>query len=108
MSLKTTASVCLLATIAALSIGCRGGDPIDYETAMSLIKDRNTEPIKLTFSASPPSNAGPSVMDAYSQLIDAHVITCTSTQVMGKICQPGPAGDALTQVGAAEMAIIAG
>ena len=27
---------------------------------------------------------------------------------MGKICQPGPAGDALTQVGSAELAVVAG
>ena len=27
---------------------------------------------------------------------------------MGKICQPGPAGDAVTQVGSAELAVVAG
>src|SRR5260370_37014140 len=101
MSSKTTLSMCALAVIAALSSGCRSGEPIDYETAMSLVRDRNTEPVKLTFSASPPPNAGPSVTDAYNALIDAHVIACTSTPAMGKICQPGPAGDALTQAGPA-------
>lgn len=108
MRLKTVVTVCALAAIAAVSSGCRSGDPIDYETAMGLIRDRNTEPVKLTFSASPPANAGPTVADAYTALIDAHVIACTTTAAMGQICQPGPAGDALTQVGSAELAVVAG
>jgi hypothetical protein len=108
MSLKTAVSVCVLAAFATVSSGCRSGEPIDNETAMNLIKDRNTDPVKLTFSASPPQNASATVTDAYTQLIDAHVITCTTTVGMGKICQPGPAGDAVTQVGAAELSIVAG
>jgi hypothetical protein len=107
MQLRTTAYA-LLAVTAIISSGCHTAEPIDYETAMNLIKDRNTEPVKLTFSASPPSNAGPSMTEAYNQLIDAHVIACTTTPAMGKICQPGPTGDSLTQVGSAELAIVAG
>src|SRR5438128_9938195 len=98
MSLRTTITVLVLATIAGASSGCRSGEPIDYETAMTLVKDRNTEPVKLTFSASLPTDARPNVADAYNQLISAHVLACTTTAAMGKICQPGPAGDALTQV----------
>jgi hypothetical protein len=108
MNLKTVVSVCALAAIASVSSGCRSGEPIDNDTAMSLLKDRTTEPIRLTFSASPPENGGAAVTDAYNQLIDAHVITCTKTAGMGKICQPGPAGEAVTQVGAAELAVVAG
>src|SRR5690242_12482567 len=103
MSLRSTITVCVLAAIAGTSSGCRHSEPIDYDTAMTLVKDRNTEPVKLTFSASPPVDARPNVTDAYNQLISAHVLTCTTTAGMGKICQPGSAGEALTQVGAAEL-----
>ena len=107
MNFKTVIPVFALAAIATLSSGCHVGDPINYETAMSLVKDRNPEPVKLTFSASPPPNADSKIIDAYNRLVDAHVLTCTVT-AMGKICQPGPAGEALTQVGSAELALVAG
>jgi len=112
MRLKITVSACALAVIAAVSSGCRS-EPIDYETAMNLVKDRNTEPVQLTFSAWPPAHAGsrplcPTVADAYARLMDAHLITCTTTAALGKIYQPGPAGDALTRAGSGELAIIAG
>jgi len=108
MSLKTIVSICVLTALAAVLSGCRSSEPLDYETAMGLVKERSTEPVKLTFSASPPANGDAAVTDAYARLIDAHVITCTTTAAMGKICQPGPAGDALTQVGSAELAVVAG
>lgn len=107
MNFRIISSMCVMAAVSFALIGCRS-DPIDNDTALGLLKDRNTEPVKLTFSASPPADAGSSITDAYNRLIDAHVITCTSTKVMGKICQPGPAGDALTQVGSAEIALVAG
>ncbi len=88
--------------------GCRQADPLDSETAVGLLKDRNTEPIKLVFSASPPISAEGRAVEAYDRLIDAHVLTCSATQAMGKICQPGPAGDVLTQEGTSELSLTAG
>jgi hypothetical protein len=94
---------------ALLLASCRSGDPIDYETAIALLKDRNTEPVKLTFSASPPSTGvSARAAQAYDQLADAHVLNCESTQSLGKLCQPGPAGDAVAQVGSTELAVVAG
>lgn len=108
MRFKTVVCACALVAIVAVSSGCRNSEPIDQETALSLLRDRNMDPVKLTFSASPPDDKGdPSVQDAYARLIDAHVITCTTT-VMGRVCQPGPAGEAVTQNGSAELAIVAG
>ncbi len=94
---------------AAILCGCRGSDTLDGETAMALLKERNMEPVKFTFSATPPQGPGnPRIAQAYDRLIDAHVITCTATQALGKICQPGPAGEALSLVGATELALNAG
>lgn len=108
MSQKILVAASALALFSTIFIGCRSGQPIDYDTALGLLKDRNSEPVRLTFSASPPANAGAGVMDAYERLIDAHVLACTNTAAMGKVCQPGPAGDALTQTGASELALVAG
>ena len=67
------------------------------------------EPVKFTFSATPPQNPRDArIVQAYDRLIDAHVIACTPTQALGKICQPGPAGEALSIVGATELALNAG
>lgn len=106
MTFKALICVGALA-LAAFSSGCRRSDPIDQDTALNLLKDRNMEPVKLTFSASPPEQGGPSIQEAYDRLVDAHVIVCPTT-VMGKVCQPGSAGEALTQVGSSELAIVAG
>jgi len=102
--------VCVAATVATLLLAsCRNGDPIDYDTAISLLKDRNTEAVKLTFSASPPPGSlNPRVAQAYDQLIDAHILTCQNTEGLGKLCEPGPAGDAVVQVGTTELALVAG
>jgi hypothetical protein len=108
--MNKTSALCLcgIATLAVALSGCRQGDLIDTETAASLLKDRNTETVKLTFSASPPrSGEDAMVGKAYDRLVDAHVLTC-ATNDMGSICQPGPAGDAVTQAGAAELALTAG
>lgn len=104
-------NLCVCAVMAATAwlSGCRAGDPIDYETAMSLLKDRNTETVKLTFSASPPAaTASTRATQAYDQLVDAHVLNCQSTTTLGKLCQPGPAGDGVVQVGSTELALVAG
>jgi hypothetical protein len=108
MRLPTLSLACVLAAGAILS-GCRGGNPLDADTAMALLKDRNTEVVKFTFSASPPRTAAdPRVTQAYDRLIDAHVIQCTSTEAMGKVCQPGPAGEAITLVGTTDFTLNAG
>lgn len=107
MSFQRAACVCAL-TALVLS-GCRTGDPIDYDTAVALLRDRNTEPLKIVFSASPPAKAGNErTAEAYDRLIDAHVIQCTDTRAMGKICEPGPAGEGLTLVGSTELSLVAG
>jgi hypothetical protein len=109
MNQRSALCLCGLATLAAVLSGCRQGELIDSDTAASLLKDRNTETVKLTFSASPP-RSGEDVMvgRAYDRLVDAHVLTCATSEAMGKICQPGPAGDAVTQAGANELSLIAG
>ena len=107
MSFKSILTAGAMIAIAVISIGCRATEPIDPDTALGLLKDRSMEPVKLTFSASPPTNGSQEAKDAYARLVDAHVITCNTTTI-GTLCQPGPAGDALTQVGAAELAVVAG
>ena len=92
----------------AILCGCRGGDPLNADTAMALLKDRNAETVKISFGASPPRDAGDAVADAYKRLTDSHVIQCSETQGLGKICQPGPAGDALTVTGTTELSLTAG
>src|SRR5258708_13419252 len=89
---KTLPFACALVTAAAILSGCRGTDALDAETAMALLKERNMEPVKFTFSAALPQTPGNvRIAQAYDKLIDAHVIVCTPTQALGKICQPGPA-----------------
>lgn len=98
-----------MAALTVVLVACAHRDLIDSDTAASLLKDRNTETVKLTFSAAPPrSGESETVAKAYDRLADAHVLTCATTESMGKICQPGPAGDAVTQAGASELSIIAG
>lgn len=87
--------------------GC-GSDPLDYDTAMELLKDKNTEPVKLTFSAAIPPGNDIRLSAAYGQLIDAHVLACTENPAMGEICRPGPSGDAISQAGSAELSFAAG
>jgi len=62
--------------------GC-GGDPLDYETAMNLLRERATDPVRISFSASPRHETqDPKVNEAYQRLQDAHVILCkTSAEV---------------------------
>src|SRR5260370_41824582 len=103
---KSLLFTCSFAAAAAILSGCRGADALDAETAMALLKERNMEPVKFTFSSAPPQAPGDMrIAQAYDRLIDAHVISCTPTQALGKICQPGPAGEALSLVGATELAL---
>jgi hypothetical protein len=92
-----------------LNVQCGGGDPLDYETAMSLARDHNTVPVKVTFSASPRYEAmDVRVNHAYQQLMEANVLKCGETPRLGTICTPGPAGDELTQDGSTDFTLVAG
>ena len=90
-------SVCVLFVFVAVGClsGC-GGDPLDYETAMNLLRERVTDPVRIRFSASPRHEAqDPKVNEAYQRLQDAHVIQCKASVGVGTICEPGPAGEAI-------------
>jgi hypothetical protein len=88
-------------------IGC-GGSTLDYETAINLLRERAAEAVRTSISASPRfENQDPKVVQAYQRLIDAHVIQCTTTGV-GALCEPGPAGETMTQNGVADLSLVAG
>ena len=64
--------------------------------------------MRTTIAASPRlENQDPKVMLAYQRLIEAHIIQCRSTAV-GAVCEPGPAGDTLTQNGVDDILLVAG
>src|SRR5260370_41057161 len=103
-------SVCVL--VVSVAAGCLsgcGGDPLDYETAMNLLRERVTDPVRISFSASPRHEAqDPKVNEAYQRLQDAHVIQCKASVGVGTICEPGPAGDAITQTGVSDLSLVSG
>jgi hypothetical protein len=104
-----SSSICALATVAAILGGCRGGDPLDADNAMALLRERNIEAVKFTFNTTPPRPTDDAqVVQAYARLMDAHVIECTANEALGKICHPGPAGEALSLVGTTELELNAG
>jgi hypothetical protein len=85
-----------------------GGALLDYETAINLLRERAAEPVRTSISASPRfENQDPKMARAYQRLMDAHVLQCNSTSV-GAICEPGPAGDTLTQNGVTDLSVVAG
>jgi hypothetical protein len=85
-----------------------GGAPLDYDTALNLLRERAADPVRTSISASPRfENEDPKVVQAYQRLIEAHVIECKATSV-GSVCEPGPAGDLLTQNGVTDLSVIAG
>ena len=98
--------------VVSVAVGCLsgcGGDPLDYETAMNLLRERATDPLRISFSASPRHEAqDPKVNDAYQRLQDAHVIQCKASVGVGTICEPGPAGDAITQSGVSDLSLVSG
>ncbi len=97
----------LIVSVVCLS-GC-GGDPLDYETAMNLLRERTSDSVRTSFSASPRfENQDATVTQAYQRLMDDHVIQCKKIAEVGTICEPGPAGDALTQDGVSELSLVAG
>jgi hypothetical protein len=102
----------LFVLLVSIAVGCLcscGGDPLDYETAMNLLRERAIDPVKTTFSASPHfETQDAKVSLAYQRLQDAHVIACKNNAGVGTICEPGPAGDAITQTGVSDLSLVAG
>src|SRR3982074_3151675 len=93
----------LIASIAALCLSSCGGDPLDYETALNLLRERAADPVRTSFSASPHfESQDPKLNLAYQRLQDAHVIQCKASAGVGTMCEPGPAGDAITQTGVSD------
>jgi hypothetical protein len=102
----------VFALIVFVVLGCLsgcGGDPLDYETAMNLLRERATDPVRTSFSASPHfETQDAKVTLAYQRLQDAHVIQCKTSAGVGTICEPGPAGDAITQSGVSDLSLVSG
>ena len=99
----------LQAAFIALTLTACGGDPLDYQTAMDLLRERTTDPLRISFSASPQQDSqSPEVAQAYQRLIDDHVLQCKTSRDVLTLCEPGPAGDALTQDGVSELSFVAG
>ena len=95
--------------IAAIFLSSCGGDPLDYETAMNLLRERATDPVRTTFSALPRFDTQDHRLTlAYQRLQDAHVIQCKNTEVVGMFCEPGPAGDAISQADMSSLTLVAG
>lgn len=101
----------MLVSLCAAAIWMAGcaSEPLDYDTALGLVKERSSDPVKLTFSASPQySRSDPKVKRYYDQLIEGHVIMCETNGAVGLLCQPGPAGDLVSQEGSTNLAVVAG
>jgi hypothetical protein len=97
-------------TIPAVMLGLTacGGALLDYETAINLLRERAADPVRTSVSASPHFDSQDAkVVRAYQRLMEAHVIECKSTSV-GSICEPGPAGETLTQNGVTDLSVVAG
>jgi len=75
---------------------------------MNLMRDR-VDPVKMTFSAAPRFSEGDSPLRAaYQKLLNGRIIQCKNTSALGILCEPGPAGDVLTQTSATEISVMAG
>lgn len=95
--------------VAIFLANCGGSDPLDYETAIALVRDRDSDPLKTVFSAIPPYHANDiRINRGYTELIDGHVLDCKQASGVGAICVPGPAGDILTPQGTADLSVVAG
>ena len=98
----------LMIPAVVLCLTACGGAMLDYETAINLMRERAADPVRTSINASPRfETQDPQVVRAYQRLIEAHVIQCRSTSV-GAVCEPGPAGDGLTQNGVTDLALVAG
>ena len=86
---------------------CGGGDPLTYDVAMDLMRDR-MDVVRISFSASPRfTKDDVKLATAYQKLLDGKVIQCKSSSALGVLCEPGPAGDALKQDSATELSLVA-
>jgi hypothetical protein len=95
--------------IAAICLSSCGGDPLDYETAMNLLRERAVDSIRTSFSASPHfETQDQKVTFAYQRLQEAHVIQCKNSAGVGLFCEPGPAGDAISQTDMLSLSLVAG
>jgi hypothetical protein len=102
-------SSALVAVSLALALTGCAGDPLDYDTALNLLRERTMDPVKTSFSASPQFDHQPTaVAEAYQRLMDAHVIVCPKKMQVGMVCEPGPAGDALVQEGVSQLSLVTG
>jgi hypothetical protein len=98
----------LAVCLAAIGLGGCGGDPLDYETAMNLMRDRK-DPVRTTFSATIPlQSTDANLIWSYQKLVDAHIIECKTSTPVGTLCEPGPGGDGLTQNGLTDLSLVAG
>jgi hypothetical protein len=89
-------------------VGCTT-EALDYETALTLVKERTMEPLKITISASPRfTESDPKIKEYYDQLIAGHVLTCEANGLVGVLCQPGPAGEGVSPEGSTDLSVIAG
>ena len=103
--LITRACLCL----AILWLTSCSHSELDYDTAMSLMRDHAVDPVKITFSSSPRfAEHDPKIRQSYNQLVDGHVLACQTNELVGLICESGPAADGLSQAGSTDFALVAG
>ena len=82
---------------------------LDYQTALNLLREHQSEPIKITISASPRlGESDLSIKQAYAQLTEGHVLDCQPNPTVGTFCQPGPAGGGITAAGSTDLSLVAG
>jgi hypothetical protein len=90
--------------IAAMQLAC-GHKPLDRATALSLLQNRIIDTVQGSFSSAPGYRGN--AIPQYQELVNAGVITCTNSAMMGTVCQAGPNGGGL-QDRAGEIAFVAG
>lgn len=108
MPCRILATSLVLYSWVILLAGC-AGETLEYETALNLLRDRRTDPITISFSASPGIAQGdPKVREAYDRLVDGHVLICEPSAAVGVLCRPGPAGEGITSVASTDLSLVAG
>lgn len=108
MGFMRTRSLPGLALLCLWQFGCASAT-IDYQTALNLMRDDKSDPLKITFSASTRlGETDPKIKQAYDQLMEGHVLDCQPNPAIGTLCQAGVAGDAITSAGSTDLTLIAG
>ena len=106
--------ISLLVVLASLVLLCLGqvgcaSATLDYQTALTLMREDKADPLKITFSAIPLlGETDPKIKQAYDLLIEGHVLDCLPNQAIGTLCQPGAAGGAITSAGSTDLSLIVG